>query len=159
MRTIGRIGEPLRAGTARRAPKLSVRREGTAAVAMRRRLVPKPVLWAIVLIIAGLSYLGFAVDRATGPAQSESAPGAVEPDEIRAAADSRPDRTERDSDAAGAGDPEAATPDGSGPDGPDGGPIDPDAVAAPPESASDDGNTGIDPDAPALPREADPSSG
>ena len=158
MRTIGRIGEPLRVGAARRAPRLSVRRDGTAAVAMRRRRVPRPVLWAMVLVVAGLSYLGFAVDRATEPVPSQpEAAEAAEPAEIRSAADARSDRAEREPGAGGELDPGAPSAT-SGVDDVSRRFIDPDAVASPPApEAADRGD--IDPDAPALPEGQEPASG
>ena len=79
MRTISRVGEPLRVGAARRGPRLSVRDDGETKVATRAKRVPSAVWWVLAVVALGVGYVSFAVERATGPGDVPSASAPAEP--------------------------------------------------------------------------------
>jgi murein DD-endopeptidase MepM/ murein hydrolase activator NlpD len=73
MRALGRLGRPVHVTSRRnRSRRLSVRRAGTATVAMRRPAVPRPVLGGLVVVVVVLVYLGVV-----GARQATDAPSAA----------------------------------------------------------------------------------
>jgi murein DD-endopeptidase MepM/ murein hydrolase activator NlpD len=60
LRALGRLGQPLNVGSGRPRHRLATRRAGSATVATRRPLVPRPVLVAVLVVVVALTYLGAA---------------------------------------------------------------------------------------------------
>jgi hypothetical protein len=75
MRALGRLGQAPQARR-RRSTRLAVRRAGTATIATRRPAIPRPVLLALLTVVAALVYLGAIAANQTGEPLA-SGPGAV----------------------------------------------------------------------------------
>lgn len=60
LRTLGRLGQPLDVGSGRPCRRIATRRAGSATVATRRPLIPRPVLVAVLVVAVALTYLGVA---------------------------------------------------------------------------------------------------
>jgi hypothetical protein len=64
LRALGRLGEPVSVRTSRQR-RLAVRRAGTATVATRRPVVPRPVVVVVLVVLVALTYLGVVASRQT----------------------------------------------------------------------------------------------
>jgi hypothetical protein len=91
MRALGRLGRPVHVGSRRsRAPRLAVRRAGTATVATRRPRVPRWAQMALAAVVLAIAYLGVIAAGQTEDAPAASGTTIAAADATRSAAPARP---------------------------------------------------------------------